>query len=166
MQTAEEVHILTLYPSLESACYAAEQVYQRLPEIQNRPEIFGEQLLMDSQDRVTGVEPKLLLSSANLSVNQLYALVTEAGGLFVPAHVDRHSYSILTNLGFLPEDLDVRWIEVSQRVDCLEDFLRNRPDLAGLHVLRNSDAHYLQDIAPRCAAIDGVKRLFQTGRGL
>ena len=164
VQTAEEVHILTLYPSLESAEYVAERVYEGLPQIQNRPEIFGEQLYMDSRDQVTGFEPKLLLSSADLSVNQLFALVREAGGAFVPAHVDRHSYSILTNLGFLPEDLEISWIEVSHRVDCLEAYLASRPELAGRYVLQNSDAHYLQDIASPKAALEHVEQLFQGGR--
>lgn len=163
VQTAEEVHILTLFPTQEAAGYVAERVYRSLPEVPNRPEIFGEQLLFDGEDRVIGREEKLLLSSSALSVNQLFSLVEEAGGLFAPAHVDRHSYSILTNLGFLPPELPIRWIELSRRVDCPEDYIGSRPDLAGLHVLRNSDAHYLTDLAEPDAAIEQIEALFPSG---
>lgn len=166
VETAEEVHILTLYPTLEGACFAAERVYACLPDIPNRPDIFGEQLLLDAEDQIAGREEKLLISPTTLSVNQLYALVEEAGGLFVPAHVDRHSYSILTNLGFIPDDLDVACIEVSKKVDCLEDYLAVRPDLKGLHVLRNSDAHCLEDLTQRRACLESVEQLFRLRRRL
>ena len=62
VQTAEEVHILTLYPSIEAAEKVAGEVYKKLPDIKNRPEIFGEQVFMDSGDNITGYEEKLLIS--------------------------------------------------------------------------------------------------------
>ncbi len=157
VETAEEIHILTLYPTLESAEYAGEEVYKHLPLIKNRPEIFGEQVLMNEEDEVIGKEERLLLSSTTLSVNQLFDLVAEAGGLFIPAHVDRHSYSILTNLGFMPNDIPIELIEISKQVTDMAAYLERRPELNSYHIFRNSDAHYLADIAERseqlpCAA--------------
>lgn len=144
--TAEEVHILTLYPTLSAAEYVAERVYNALPNIVNRPDIFGPQILMDANDEIIGQEEKLLLNACNLSMETLFRYVTEAGGIFIPAHVDRRSYSVLTNLGFIPEELDIAWIEVSRQVTNLSDYLNTRPDLARYRVLQNSDAHYLEDI--------------------
>ncbi len=159
VETAEEIHILTLYPDWESAEHAGREVYRHLPERKNRPDIFGEQFLMDENDEIIGKEERLLLSSSSLSVNMLFDLVTECGGVFVPAHVDRHSYSVLTNLGFLPDDLPITWIEVSQRVTDLEAYLNSRTDLSRCGILRNSDAHYLADISEKeaflpCSAHD------------
>lgn len=145
--TAEEVHILTLYPSLPAAEFVADRVYNALPDIANRPDIFGPQILMDANDEIIGYEDKLLLNACGLSLEALFQLVTEAGGIFIPAHVDRRSYSVLTNLGFIPEELDIAWIEVSRQVTNLSDYLNSRPDLSRYRVLQNSDAHYLEDIA-------------------
>ena len=163
VETAEEVHILTLYPSIESAEYAAEEIYKYLPQIKNRPEIFGEQLKMNEEDEVVGIEEKLLISPTTLSIEGLFDLVKTAKGLFIPAHVDRHSYSVLTNLGFIPDNLDIRNIEMSKKLGCVEDYLNSRPDLRGYKIFRNSDAHYLEDISHRDEALDinDVNELFK-----
>ncbi len=165
VETAESVHILTLYPDFPSAEYAAEEVYKKLPDIKNRPEIFGEQVIMDSEDNIVGYEEKLLISPTMLSINELYDLVKSAGGLFIPAHVDRHSYSVLTNLGFIPDDLDIKTIEVSKKVEDLEIYLESRNELKKYNIIRNSDAHYLWDIAQREAylEIDSKDKLFRGG---
>ena len=163
VETAEEVHILTLYPSVEAAEYAAEEIYKYLPQIKNRPEIFGEQLKMNEEDEVVGIEEKLLISPTSLSIEGLFDLVKTAKGLFIPAHVDRHSYSVLTNLGFIPDNLDIRNIEMSKKLDCVEDYLNSRPDLRGYKIFRNSDAHYLENISQRDEALDinDVNELFK-----
>lgn len=160
VETEEEVHVLTLFPSLDAA-YAAEKVVRaKLPKVDNQPEIFGEQYYLDENDEVVGTEKQLLIVAAALSLNELYDCVRDVGGIFIPAHVDRHSYSILTNLGFIPEDLPAEWIEISKKVTALEEYLASRPDLAGYRILRNSDAHYLPDIAEPDAAIGGMQELF------
>lgn len=165
VETAEEIHVLTLYPSLESAEYAGNEVYKHLPKIKNRSDIFGDQLLMDENDEVIGREEKLLISSTSLSVNMLFDLVKESGGLFIPAHVDRHSYSVLTNLGFIPDDLPIAWIEISKRVTDLDAYFNRRPELRGYRVLRNSDAHYLMDISEREASLSSsVEDIFDFRR--
>lgn len=146
VETNEEVHILTLYPDIRAAEYVAEIVYSRLPDIPNNPEIFGAQAFMDEEDNVIGYEDKTLISSADISINELFGYVEEAGGIFIPAHVDRHSYSVLTNLGFVPDDIDIKYIEVSRRITDVAAYLESRKDLKRYGILRNSDAHYLEDI--------------------
>lgn len=154
VETAEEVHTLTLYPSVEAAEYVAGEIYKSLPDIKNRPEIFGEQRIMDADDNIVGFEEKLLISPAGISLQSLFDLVLSVNGLFIPAHVDRHSYSILTNLGFIPDDLDIKHIEISKSVSDLESYLCNRPDLKKYRVFRNSDAHYLENISFKEAYLD------------
>ncbi len=154
VETEEEVHILTIYPSPEAAEYAAAEVYKKLPDIKNRPDIFGEQCIMDPDDNIIGYEEKLLLSATAFSINSLYDLVTGAGGIFIPAHVDRHSYSILSNLGFMPDDIDIRYIELSKRVEDPKAYTDNRQELKKYKILRNSDAHYLKDISEKDAHLD------------
>lgn len=153
VETAEEIHILTLYKTIEAAEEVAKKVYDALPDIKNRPEIFGNQYYMDEEDNVIGEEEKLLISPTTIQVEDLLEMVKSVGGLVFPAHVDRHSYSILTNLGFIPEELAVDGIEISKKVGDVQTYLNSRPDLKKYSVLRNSDAHYLTDIAEKDAFI-------------
>ncbi len=163
VETAESVHVLTLYPDLDRAKYAADAVYSALPDIKNKPELFGRQALMDENDNIIGEEDRLLLSSTELDLNDLLYLVRDAGGLYIPAHVDRHSYSILISLGFMPENLDADGIEISKNVKDVDEYLKNRPDLRGRKVFRDSDAHYLQDISDPVNFLDisSVTELFK-----
>ena len=162
VETAEEIHVLTLYNTIEAAEEVAKAVYNALPDIKNRPEIFGHQFYMDEDDNIVGEEEKLLISPTTIQVEDLQALVKSVGGIVFPAHVDRHSYSILTNLGFIPEDLDIDGIEISKKVGDMEAYLDSRPDLKKYRVLRNSDAHYLADIAEKEAflAVNDINELF------
>ena len=162
VETSEEVHILTLYPSLEAAEVVAKEVYKRLPDIKNKTEIFGEQIHMDCDDNIVGYEDKLLISPADISFDELYDLVKSVGGLFIPAHVDRHSYSVLTNLGFIPEEFDIKFIEVSTATTDLQSYLQARSDLKKYKVFRNSDAHYLENMSMKDAFldIDDIKDLY------
>ncbi len=163
VETSEEVHILTLYPSIDSAEQVAAKVYEHLPDIKNRPEIFGEQLYMDCDDKITGHEEKLLISPASLALEELFDIVKSVGGLFIPAHVDRHSYSVLTNLGFIPDDLDIKDIEISKATTDVEAYLSARADLKKYNVFRNSDAHYLEDISIKEAFLNlnSIDELFK-----
>ena len=165
VETAEEIHILTLYPSIEAAEYAAKEVYNHLPMIKNRPDIFGEQCFMDSEDNITGYEEKLLLTATTLSYNSLFDLVETAGGLFIPAHVDRHSYSMLTNFGFMPDDIDIKYVELSKRVEDVQGYLESRSELKKYKLFRDSDAHYLTDLSERVNSfdIDNVSEIFKGG---
>ncbi|MBQ7985716.1 MAG: PHP domain-containing protein [Clostridia bacterium] len=160
VETEEEVHILTLYPTLEAAQEAASEVYKKLPAIKNRPEIFGEQVFMDKDDNITGYEEKLLISPAAMSMNYLFDVVKSVGGIYIPAHVDRHSYSVLTNLGFIPDDIDIKNIEISRMTQDVESYLAAREELLKYKIFRNSDAHYLQDIATPEAYISDISELF------
>lgn len=146
VETAEEIHVLTLFPDLSSATQIAKLVYDALPNIDNREDIFGQQVYLDDEDRVLGYEKKLLISPTSLSINKLFDMVLSVGGIAVPAHVDRHSYSILTNLGFIPPELPVRCIELSRTTEDVAAYLGARPELAQYAILQNSDAHRLESL--------------------
>lgn len=162
VETEEEVHILTLYPTLDAAETAAKEVHKKLPAIKNRPEIFGEQVFMDKEDNITGYEEKLLISPCAMSMNYLFDVVKSVGGIYIPAHVDRHSYSVLTNLGFIPDDIDIKNIEISRMTQDVDAFLAAREELKIYNIYRNSDAHYLQDMreAEAFLSISDISELF------
>ena len=107
---------------------------------------FGEQVFMDKDDNITGYEERLLISPCAMSMNYLFDVVKSVGGIYIPAHVDRHSYSVLTNLGFIPDDIDIKNIEISRMTEDVDAFLSSREELKIYNIYRNSDAHYLQDM--------------------
>ena len=163
VETEEGVHILTLYPDIDAANEVSKAVYDALPDIKNRPEIFGRQLIMDCDDNITGFEEKLLISPCAISVNSLFDMVKSVGGLFIPAHIDRHSYSILTVLGFMPQDLDIKLVEISKNTTDIAAYLDGRPELKKYRILQNSDAHYLDKISERGAflELDSISDIFK-----
>ncbi len=148
LQTREDIHVVCLFSSLENAMLFQELIYSRLPSIKNRSDIFGEQLLYDPEDNICGHHDELLLSSAGISYDDAYKAVEELNGVFIPAHVDRASFSVITSLGFMPEYIPTRTIEYKswpQTLKLIEKGLISRNHL----FLHSSDAHYLWDILER-----------------
>lgn len=150
LTTAEEVHVICLFPDLFSASAFGDLVYQHLPPLRNNPRVFGEQILMDSGDTVLGEEERLLAGAADLGVYEVAALVSSFGGVAYPAHIDRPSFSLLSNLGLWDPGLGFPIAEVTRR--CPTELLC-RPDLAGVRTLTASDAHDLAQIADPCQAL-------------
>lgn len=148
VQSREEVHIVCLFKRIEGAMKFAEIVYNSLPDIKNNEEVFGRQLIFNDVDEIIGKEEKLLLSSAALSVNDVFLLVRGLGGICIPAHVDRSGYSIIANLGFIPPNLKVKTIEISKKITP-ESAYKKYPFLKKFNYIVSSDAHYLQDISER-----------------
>ena len=139
----EEVHVVCLFPDLERAQAFGELVRLRLPPLDNDPRFFGPQLLLDSGDRLLGEETALLAGATDIGVYEADALVRRYGGVAYPAHIDRDSFSVLSNLGLWDPAMGFSLAELSPR--CPPQ-LRQRPDLAGLRFVTGCDAHYLDQI--------------------
>ena len=125
-----------------------EKVYAALPAVDNRRDIFGSQLIMDEEDHIKGELRRMLLTAATLGTEEVFHLVEGSGGIVIPAHVDRDSYSIISNLGFIPDELRVRCVEISKNCNSGE-LLEKYPRLAEYRLIRSSDAHSLGDIIER-----------------
>lgn len=138
ISTAEEVHVLSLFPSLEAALEMDELLYDALPPVKNRPDIFGRQLWMDKDDELLGETDKLLINATSLSIEQVFKEVRARGGLPIPAHIDKNAYSVLSNLGFIPPELEAKTVEVAHPPFA---------GAAGLKVISDSDAHALEVLA-------------------
>lgn len=148
VESAEEVHIVTLFPDIESARHMSDIVQKSMPELANREDIFGEQLLLSDRDEETGRLDNLLIVASGLSIEEIFEKTAECGGIAVPAHADRDSHSVISNLGGIPDDIDVKLIELSAGCDS-KKFFGNYPGLSDYPVLRDSDAHYLWDMSER-----------------
>ena len=141
--TREEVHVVCLFPDLENAEAFSAYVGALLPPLPNDPAVFGPQVLMDEGDAVLGEETKLLAGAADIGLYDVHDLVASFGGLAYPAHIDRQSNSLLSQLLFWDPDLKFTLAEVS--LHCPEN-LFDRRDLKGLRHIAACDAHYLHQI--------------------
>lgn len=141
VETREEVHVLTLFPALETALDFGDWVYAHLPNIENRADLFGEQIGMDEDDTPVYTEPRLLIQSTTLSIDEVAAQCRSLGGVPVPAHINRTSNSLLYSLGFVPPQLNFTSLEVYLKLPV------PMVELARYHILYNSDAHLLCDIS-------------------
>lgn len=146
LETNEEIHSICLFPDLKSAMIFDKIVREHLPGIENRVDIFGEQLLFDENDERVGIEKLLLLTPCALSFNEAQKQVQNLGGVMYPAHVDRDSYSILTVMGEIPREYAGKTLEISAKCD-LDVFLQKHPQINDFKLVQSSDAHLLEDIS-------------------
>ena len=147
IETSEEVHVLCLFPDLICARGFEEELDPLYSQIPNRPDIFGEQIVYDEHDRRTGVVGRMLLAPVAISFDDLHSMTHKHGGAFIPAHVDRDSYSVLSNLGFLPPHLSIPAVEVSS-AGFERGYVKKNPNrLPRSRVIISSDAHHLWNIA-------------------
>lgn len=161
VETAEEVHLICLFPDTAKALELHRLIKEALPAVRNRADIFGRQLIMDENDVVTGEEDQMLITATNLSIDDVFLLAGRLGGAVIPAHVDRPSYSILSNLGIIPENLNAKVLEISRSCDKCA-YKASRPDLEGFTLIRSSDAHCLGDILERESFIELEQLTAQT----
>jgi len=153
VETREEVHLLCLFPGLDEVMKAQDSVYGAMPDIKNRVDIFGSQLIMNEEDEVIGSLERLLLTAADLGVDDVFEIAKSLGGVAIPAHVDRDSYSIISNLGFIPDNLDIKYVEFSRNCD-ITGYLARNPFLGEFKHIISSDAHELGSILERESFID------------
>lgn len=143
--TAEEIHCLCFFDDIDKAEEFSRYIRTTMPDVKNREEIFGNQLLMDEGDGILGKEEILLTTASSISVDSLSDLVKEYGGVCLPAHIDRDSYSILSALGDFPPELEVNAFELTPKADN-SLYFEKYGYLKGKKLLRSSDAHYLENI--------------------
>ncbi len=143
--TAEEIHVVCLFPTVEAAQrFEREAVAPARPPIQNRPDIFGEQILCDAEDEAVGTESVLLTTATAIGIDEVADRVRAYGGTAFPAHIDRPSYSVIASLGTLPP-LPFAAVEISDSGD-VQALKAEHSEIGDKPLLRNSDAHYLENI--------------------
>lgn len=154
----EDAHVICLFPDLEQALAFSELVRSKLPELENSPQVFGNQTLMDEDDQVLGEETAFLVGSADIGAYEVAALVEQYGGVVYPAHMDSDAYSLLGMLGLWDPDMGFKLGEVS--LDCPDSFF-DRKDLAGLRFIRGCNAHTIDVIPNQSQVMDLPERTAQ-----
>lgn len=143
--TKEEVHVLCYFNNLKLGEEFANIIFSSIPDIKNVKEIFGEQLIFDENDNILGEENKLLINSTKYSINEVSRLVEELNGVLIPSHIDKRTNSLVSVLGYVPIDLNIKTVELSSKNN--EDLYDKKYSITEIRKIFNSDAHYLTDIS-------------------
>lgn len=153
LTTSEDIHLVCVFPTLESAMDFDSYVRKTRMPVRNREDIFGEQLVMNEDDEVIGREELLLITATGISLDEAPALVESFGGVCWPAHVDREANGIIAVLGTFPEEPFFACAELNDKANA-ESYLRDYPALRDKRLLCSSDAHRLQDINGRVNSLE------------
>jgi len=140
--SSEEVHALAVFDTVDQAAAMTEFVYAALPKRVNQPEIFGDQPVVNADDEIEELEWRLLSAPTRLPLKTIGEKIHELGGLFIPTHVDRPTFSVFSQLGGIAGDEGFDAVELSRFADPAEW----KDKLRGLAIIRSSDAHYLENI--------------------
>lgn len=141
----EEVHLVCLLGSIGSALELQRIVYAALPDLPNRPDQFGSQLVLDAEGAVTGECSRLLMAATDLPLDVIIAEVHRLGGLAIAAHIDRPSFSVIANLGLVPPDARLDAVEISAALT-RDEAMARFPSIGQLPIITASDAHLPEDI--------------------
>ena len=140
----EEVHVIAFFENIDDLQKVQEVVYAALSG-SNREEIFGCQAIVNESDEVEGFNDRLLIGSTRLSLQETVDTVHGFGGIAIAAHIDRESYSVLGQLGFIPSDIRFDALEISRKTG-LKAARKRYPDLHDHTFIESSDAHFICDI--------------------
>jgi predicted metal-dependent phosphoesterase TrpH len=145
VQTREEIHLLTLFPEWRSMVPWEEEVSRHLPDVKNDPEVFGDQPVVDGEGNILGFEDRLLINSLDLSLEEVKRRVEGRGGLVIPSHFNKGSFSLISQLGMLPPDLHLEALEMTRRTELGNWGLPVHPSPSVPRII-SSDSHFLEDI--------------------
>lgn len=151
--TKEEVHVLVFVDGSENLGLLQEYLSSNLVKVQNDPDFFGYQLVVDENEKVLYQEENLLIGAINKSLDQVVDFVHALGGMVIPAHIDKKANSLISQLGFIPPGLDVDAFELSPKCDA-PHFLQKNKLVSKRGFICSSDAHFPEDIGKYCTELD------------
>jgi len=138
----EEVHVLALFDEIENALKLQEHVYENLPG-ENDEEAFGMQVIVNEKEEVLGLNNKLLIGATTIPLEKIIKTIHSLSGIAIASHIDRESFSIIGQLGFIPDNLELDALEISPRITFEEASKRFKNIYP---ITCSSDAHYTEDI--------------------
>jgi len=153
VETKEEIHFVVLFDKLRQLLAWNQIVMAHMSGRLNDAKRFGAQFVVDAEDNLVRVKEEMLLTSLSLSAKEVAEQVDALGGISIASHVDRHVYSILSQLGFIPSDIKLAAVEISPRTN-RQDIVQRIPTLGRWPIVTSSDAHTIEDF------VSGPKTVF------
>lgn len=143
--TKEEIHCLAFFENNELLKSFQSYIEMHQCDIPNDVHKFGYQVVVDKDENILDEIKPLLISALDISLNDLKQEVESRCGIFIPAHIDRPSYSLTSQLGFIPTELIPDAFEISANCD-VQKMIQMLKKHEQVSIIRSSDAHYLHQI--------------------
>lgn len=146
--SSEEAHIFALFDNDGSVMELQEIVYKNLLPGENDEKLFGEQIVVNEKDEVLDFNKRLLIGATTLPAKTIVDSIHNLGGIAIASHIDRDAFSIVSQLGFIPEDLKFDALELSSG----NDREKAGPLFARYYAfafITSSDAHDIKDIGKK-----------------
>ncbi len=140
----EEIHLLALFDREEDCMVLQNVIYQNLPG-ENVEEVFGCQTVVNERDETVGINRKMLIGATLLPLEQIVSLVGSLRGITIASHIDRQAFSLIGQLGFIPEGISLDGLEISGRTS-EEEAQERFHSYRRFSFVRFSDAHHLEGI--------------------
>ncbi|MDO4807292.1 MAG: PHP domain-containing protein [Coriobacteriales bacterium] len=144
LTTAEDIHVVCLFEELQEALLFNDKVDARRVRVKNRPDIFGEQQIMDGEDNVIGEDEDLLINATTITLDEVPQLVQKYHGVCYPAHIDRPANGAIEILGDFPHYAGFHLAELHDQEN--KEAYVKRYGLENVRLLVSSDAHYLDQL--------------------
>lgn len=146
LSTAEDIHLVCLFETLEQAMAFDREISKHLMPVKNRPEIFGNQWILNDMDEKIGEEETLLISATDLPIMDAIQLARDFDAHVHPAHIDRESNGIISILGDIPTDYGFHCFELNDvaNLTAVQEYM---PPEDRSRALICSDAHHLWEIS-------------------
>lgn len=150
VSTVEGAHVLCIFQTPEAAGAFGEFIFSRLDEIPLLPSKMNCQPVCNAEGEVEELLEYYLGGTTDIPVSDLCRHAHDAGGLCIPAHIDRPGMGLVSQLGSVP-DLPFDAVEISADYPLAADPARVRGRWA---MLRSSDSHYLGQIGEGWTDLD------------
>lgn len=149
INTVEEIHCIALFGTPAAALAMGDYVYDHLPDYRHDPEKLGDQPIVNADNEIEAIEERYLGNATSIQFSDLPAIVRAHGGLFFPAHINRPSNGLLSQLGYFPPEtgpiLEIMPFQVEHM----------RAQYAADHqLLIHSDAHFPEQLGVHYSLID------------
>jgi PHP family Zn ribbon phosphoesterase len=141
----EEAHLIALFDNFDNIQYFQQLIYDNLMSFSIDQRTLDDQVIVNENNEVEGFNNHLLLGATSISFQQLVDEVHQLNGLTIASHIDKESFSIITQLGFIPDDLQLDALEISPNMS-MDDAILLFPDVNRFPLVKFSDAHYPKDI--------------------
>lgn len=143
--TKEEVHCLCFFDKDEELQDFQQFIEKKLPNIPNNVSYFGYQVIVNEDNEILSEIDTLLTSAINASIEEIECKTHELNGIFIPAHINKTQNGLLSQLGFLPKELNVDALELSKYAK-VDEFIKAKPYLSKYSFIQSSDAHFPHEI--------------------
>lgn len=157
--TKEEIHCLAFFENNDQLMSFQKYLEEHLADVKNHPELFGHQVVLNEEELIVEKVDKLLVSALDQTIDEVEATVHALGGLFIPAHINRPSFSLFSQLGFVPPGLKADALELSKPATP-EQIIKQFPDLSEYTFIRSSDAHHPIQLGSGITVFEMKRRSF------